>query len=668
MQLLFDYPWYCAVLCLLVGAAYCAVLYWHGKGRTDDGLPRWARVVMPTLRFVSVSLLALLLMAPLVKRNVRTDERPIIVLAQDMSESVGKDGRLLLDAHWDALSRKYDVVVDSFGGKTTDIAAALQDISDRYAGRNLGAVVLASDGIYNQGQNPTHVAESMAVPVYAVALGDTTHYRDAAVAAVRYNRIAYLGNQFPMEITVQAHRMQGERAQLSVSRGGKRLFSKEIVYTSNRFVQTESVVLEADKPGLQSYTINVTPLKGEASEQNNSRTLAVEVVDAHQKIAIVAPAAHPDVSALRQSIERNPNYEVEVMLEKADPTRLKESSLIVWHNLPNARMALNMADYRQVPAIYVVGNQTDLARLNALHCGLEIVAKTRKTDDVTASHNNAFALFNLDDMVCARLEQMPPLQAPFGNYRMAGDMQSLFVAKIGNIASDRPLIAFGQQEGVRHAFVVGEGLWKWRLQDYLMTESHDDFDQLIEKMVVYTSLQANKDRLHVTYDHIYPEGTPVVLQAEFYNDNFEPINTPDVSLSISAQKQQAYDFNRSGSGYALNLGTPEAGQYSFTATTTWNGKKYTAQGSFAVEQLNLEQANLVADHGLLNTMAQTTGGAIIAPDQLDQLPHLLEQRHDLKSVLYSQTRYTELLHLPLIFILLVILLGAEWALRKYYMS
>ena len=83
-----------------------------------------------------------------------------------------------------------------------------------------------------------------------------------------------------------------------------------------------------------------------------------------------------------------------------------------------------------------------------------------------------------------------------------------------------------------------------------------------------------------------------------------------------------------------------------------------------VEDINLEQVNHVADHALLNTIAQTTGAQMLYPDQLDQLPQLLAERDDLKSVVYAHTRYTELLNLPLLFILIVLLLAAEWALRK----
>lgn len=656
MQLLLDYPWYYILFCLLAGAAYSFILYRKDPKQQDD-TPRSWRLPLALLRFISVALIAFLLLAPLVKRHVNTHEKPIIVLAQDVSESVQPvDHRL-----WEFDSPQFDIVRDSFGGKTTDIAAALQDIADRYAGRNLGAVVLATDGIFNQGANPTTAATSLAVPVYTVAMGDTTHHPDATITHLRYNHVAYLGNQFPLEVTIRAHRLKGQRGTLTITHNGRRLHTQEIAYTDNTFSTTENITLDADRAGLQSYTITLT------GATTVSRTIAVEVIDGHQKIALVAAAPHPDIAALRHAIEKNPNYQIE-LIEKADfPNRkLGEYSLLILHNLPDGRFQLPPAAL-QIPTIFVVGSQTDLGRFNALHSGLEIVAKARKTDEVTAARNGAFALFNFDEDASQHIEQLPPLTAPFGTYRPAANLQSLFTAKIGNVASDRPMIAFCQQEGIRRAFVIGEGMWRWRLQDYQMTGSHNDFDQLVEKMVVYTSLQTNKERLHVTTRHIYRLGENVVIEAELYDDNYEPVNTPEVSLELRSDLQssaQQYAFNRSGNGYSLPLGTLEPGQYTYTASTTLAGKRYTASGNFIVEDINLEQANHVADHALLNTIAQTTGAQMLYPDQLDQLPQLLADRDDLKSVVYAHTRYTELLNLPLLFILIVLLLAAEWALRK----
>lgn len=676
MHLLLDYPWYCVFFCLLAGALYSGLLYWHGRSHANAPTPKALRFLLPLLRFLSVTIIALLLMAPLVRRNVGTHEKPIVVIAQDKSLSVPPSQREILGPQYTALSNNYQLVVDSFGGQSTDIASALASISDRYAGRNLGAVVLATDGIYNQGQNPAILAPALAVPIYTIALGDTTLRRDAAISHIRFNRIAYLGNQFPVEVTVRAHRLASERATLTVSRGGQRLFSKELHYTGNQCTLTESLVLDADKPGLQVYTVSVTPSPGETSTRNNTRTFAVEVIDGHQKITILAAAAHPDVSAIKQSIERNPNYEVDVLLLCNNPKldQVKESSLLILHNLPATGIQCNLAPFKQIPTIYIVGAQTDLERFNALRNGLEITTRTHKSDEVTAARNSSFALFAFDDDISARIEHLPPLTAPFGTYRPSGNLQSLFTAKVGSVASERPLIAFCQQEGVRHAFVVGEGIWRWRLQSYSTTGNHADFDQLVEKMVIYTSLQINRNRLQIAHEHIYQENEPVIIQAELYNDNFEPVNAPNVQLRLhkvsgaDKSSNSSYEFNRSGTGYTLSLGTLAPGQYSYNATTSLAGKSYNATGSFVVEELSLEELNLEADHTLLSTIANTTGAQMLTADQSSLLPQLLGSRGDLKTVVYQHTRYTEFLNLPWLFVLLVLLLAIEWAVRKYFFS
>ena len=734
MQLLFDCPWYFILLCLLAGALYSAALYWimnnehkvmnNGSRHThyslfnthhSEGVPRWARIAMPVLRFLSVSLIAFLLMAPLIKRHVATHEKPLIVVAVDASESV-KSGATA-NSQFSILNsqlKKYEVVFDTFGGKTTDIAAELDNISNRYAARNLGAVVLASDGIYNQGQHPANVAPRLAVPIYTIALGDTTHRPDAAVADIRYNQVVYLDNQFPIEVTLRASMLRGQQATLAVSCDGRQLFSKAVTFSDNDFATTETIMLPADKPGLKKYNISVSPCRGEMTTANNVRSVAVEVIDGHQKIAILANAPHPDIAAMRQALAASPHYETDLFLaeelEQLTPQKLAAYSLVILHNLPSASHTKLQLPKNQ-PALFIVGNSTDLARFNALHNGLEIVAKAKKTDEVSAQHSNAFSLFSLDEEVCRTIEQLPPLSAPFGTYKPSGNLQSLFTARVGTLATDRPLIAFCQQEGVRYGFVVGEGLWRWRLHDFLLTDSHRNFDMLMDKMVVYTSLQASRDRFRVTVPHILLDNEPATLLGELYNDNFEPVNTPEASVTLSFRPDSesprhlkdslpsksmngelsnddsrpqvtdhrsqitdhrsqitstTYAFNRSGTGYTLPLGTLAPGRYHYAATTTFNGHKYDAAGDFIVQEASLEQATLVADHALLNTLSQTTGAQMLYPNQIDQLQKFLDQRDDLKTLIQSQTRYTSLLDLLPVFLLILLLLTAEWFLRKYF--
>lgn len=687
MQLLSDFPWYITLLCLLAGAAYSAGLYWHGR-RRDEDMPRWAKVLLPLLRFVTVSAIAFLLTAPLVKRQVNSHEKPLVVVAADASRSVPEEYRLPADLR-DALDRRYEVVEYVYGATllpesdsarqavahATDISSALLQVADLYAGRNLGAIVLTGDGIYNRGQNPATTAATLPIPVYTVPLGDTTRHSDAAITHVRYNRVAHLGNRFPVEATLHASRLKGAKATLTVSHQGRRVYSKEIAYTDDIFSVTESFTLEADPAGLQSYTLTLTPVAGEVTASNNSRTIAVEVTDGRHRIAIAAAAPHPDISALRQSIEKSKNYETEAFVgenalrQLAQRQKEKDFDLYIFHNLPNAQtpdLQKLMPSKSPVPAVYIIGPRTDLSRFNAMHSGLEIVTRHNKSDEVTAVRNPEFALFSFDDESSHRLEQLPPLTAPFGDYRTAGNLQSLFTARIGTVGSDRPLVAFCQQEGVRHAFVTGEGLWRWRLQDYQMTGNHDDFDALVEKIVTYTSLQVGKERFRVLTHPVYGAGEAVTVEAELYDDNLEPVNHPDAEFSCidSNGQRTSYTFNRSGNGYALNLGVLSPGQYRYTAEVTFAGKSYTATGSFVVDPFDLESLNLVADHALMNTIAQTTGGAMLKPDSLGQLAALLEQREDMKPVIYAHTRYTELLDLPWILVLLILLLAVEWGVRK----
>lgn len=675
MQVFFDYPWYVAVLCVAAGAAYSVALYWLHHKKADGN--RRTTIALSVLRFATVTILALLLMGPVLKRKVSRDERPMVVVMRDVSQSVPSEQQVIPTGIKE-MEKEYEVVYDSFGGGSTDIAAALQSVGNRYAGRNVGAVVLMSDGIVNRGANPEGAATALGVPVYTVALGDTTRRRDAWVSEVRCNRVAYAGSQFPMQVSLRADLLQGERATLSVTHEGRTVVSKPVTFTDNGFSQTLDITLDADRAGLQRYTVALSPSPGETSTANNSRTVVVEVLDGRRKVAIVAAAPHPDLGALKQAIESNPNYAVEVFaspLGASTPKgeQVKDWDMAILHNMPRDAEWLRWVQSlpATLPLVYIVGTQTDVARFNTLHCGMEITAKRSVTEEVTASGNDAFTLFAVDADIRRRIESLPPLAAPFGNYRTAPGVQPLFYAKIGGHASDRPLMAFGTQGDSRRAYIMGEGLWRWRLHSYLMTGSHDDFDQLIEKLVVFTSTSSRRDRLHVTAERIYRQDERVTLHAEFYDDNWQPTNQPEVGCDLTNTGTKAtkhYDFQPSGTGYALPLGTLEPGNYLLHARTLFGGKEYTWNGTFAVEALDLERLNLVADHTLLNTISHTTGGRMLLPHQTDSLTALMRNRGDMKGVRYTNTQYSPLVSLPLVLVLIILLLALEWAGRKYLLN
>ena len=130
----------------------------------------------------------------------------------------------------DSLSTKFD-------GKQTDISAAFKGLTDRFANQNIGALVLATDGIFNKGSSPQYIARNLKTNIYAVALGDTTPKRDLLIANVSYNKTAFLGNDFEVEALTEAYQSKGENMHMNVSEDGVSVSSQTIAFRLTIFVK-----------------------------------------------------------------------------------------------------------------------------------------------------------------------------------------------------------------------------------------------------------------------------------------------------------------------------------------------------------------------------------------------------------------------------------------------
>lgn len=656
--MIIDYPWYHVLFCLMAGAAYAGILYYVGHRRFVKGV----NALLAVLRFVVVSVIALLLLAPVSRQTVNERQQPHVVLLADASLSVAQsaDSSFDLFALADEIRDNLHVTYETFGDKNaTDIGEAIM----RHRYDDVAAIVLASDGIYNRGSNPASLAEQLGCPVYTIALGDTTLRRDAALADLRVSRIAMQNSDFPLEFTVNATLLKDVNATVTVTDAQKQaLYAQRIFYDDNQYSTTFAITLSADKPGLQRYTLVLSVADGEISAENNVLSFYVDVIDARRHVAIFADAPHPDLAALKRAIESNPTYKASIiMADEAQNSRFHPQdsnfSLAILHNLPSrTHTDIRYAD--GLPQLFVIGIQTDLPRFNALHTGLEIVAKTHRSNEVTALRQDKFSLFHFED--ADAIEVMPPLTAPFGEARLAADIQMLFTARIGPVDSRQPLVAATAQGETRRSFIWGEGLWRWRLADYQVNSSHEHFDRLITQLVAFTAMQQKRDRLQVEAQRSYSTGETPIVRAQLYNEAYELTNTPDVALRIESDSVKAdYQFVREGQAYRLALPDLPQGLYHYIATADG----LTATGSFAIEALNLEQRSLVADHNLLRTISATTGGTMFYPDQLSDLRSKLTA---IKPTIYTHTRYAELHKLPLVLVLIILLLSAEWVLRKYH--
>ena len=144
------------------------------------------------------------------------------------------------------------------------------------------------------------------------------------------------------------------------------------------------------------------------------------------------------------------------------------------------------------------------------------------------------------------------------------------------------------------------------------------------------------------------------------------VNDPEVSIVISDENKNnfPYSFTRTSKAYYLNAGSLPPGEYTYKASASFAGKVFQKSGTFTVIPLNIESVNTVANHVLLNNIAVRNKGQMVYPQQIDQIEQMLSARDDLKTIVYSQKRYTDLVSFVPFLILLILLLSLEWFIRK----
>jgi hypothetical protein len=671
--------------CLALGVGYAFLLY-----PLNSQLSKSTKYWLFALRAMVVTFLAFLLFAPLLKTINKTLEKPLIILVQDNSASVkvskpaNFEPERFLNQYENVsrqLSDQYEVkefnfdsqvrqgLKADFGGKLSNISEVFRMVNDQFANRNIGAILLATDGIYNRGSNPLYESKNSEAPIYTIALGDTIPKKDILISNVNYNNIAYLGNNFQLEVSIEAYQSAGRNSRLTVSDNSGVVFSRDIAITANEFRLTVPLTLPAKSKGIQKYQISLSSIPGELSVENNKQIIFVEVVDGRQDVLLIANATHPDLTAIRQSLEINKDYRVKVAFaDDVENKDIQNSGLVILHQLPsttnNAQKILQQVQSKSI--LFILGAQSNNGAFSSAQNLLNIVS-SGSTQEARVKVQDDFFGFTLSETLQKKLVNFAPLVAPFGSYALKGPGTQLLNQQIGNVATAMPLLVFGNDAERKIGVLAGEGIWRWRLEEFEESGNHDAVNELLGKTVQYLSSRDNKRKFRVyTTKKSFDENERILFNAELYNDSYELVNSPDVKLRVKNKSGNNYDylFSKSGNAYILDAGVLPSGEYSYQANTNLGSKKYDASGQFVISQQQTEFQQTTANHQLLYSLSKQSGGKMIYPDEVSQLPELIKANENVKTISYEGRKYEELINMKILFFLILALLSIEWFSRK----
>ncbi len=662
----------------VVIAAGLSYFQYYFKAKSKSKLIK----LLAFLRFLAIFGILVLLINPIISKKTFDTIKTPLVIAVDNSNSIAdlkaaavtKEMFEKISSNAD-LKEKFDVqtyrfdsefqAIDAtdeidFKGKQTNIDEVAKNVKS--INKNLKfPTVLISDGNQTSGEDYVFGFDANN-KVYPLIVGDTTTYRDLKVNQVNVNKYAFHKNKFPAEVFLQYAGTKSVNATFSISQGSAVISKQNIVFSPSKKAQVVSVLLPADKVGLQFFTAKISSSEIEKNTYNNSKKFAVEIIDQKTEIAIISSINHPDLGALKRSIETNAARKVTIV----NPKNVKELNiynvLILYQPNFEFKAVFDANNNLKTNTWIITGNDTDFNFLNQNQSAVSFRMSGQK-EDYLPNYNADFNLFALDNI---GFDNYPPLENPFGTISVNENLSVLLSSRIRNVETNAPLLAFADEKGIRSAFLFGENSWKWRAKCYLDKRTFEDYDIFIDKTIQYLASNDSKKSLIVNHERYYNSGDELEITAQYFNKNYELDEKARLTIAVTNTKTKQvkkYDLLRTSNAFKVNLDGLEAGQYSFTVKELNSNASYS--NGFEILDFDIEKQFVNPDVAKLKQLANQTKGTAYVPNQIEELIKVLLDNTDYKAIEKAIVKKTPVIDWIWLLILIVMALAAEWFIRKY---
>ncbi len=639
------------------------------------------KILFIFLRCITIATILLLLFNPKLHKTTVFVEKPTLVVAIDNSSSISfleQDKNVqhikeqLVNSE-DLKSRfniEYTTLGNSFKGSDelnfeegqTKISEALATLTEVYRNKT-APILLITDGNQTFGEKYTFKSINFPQHVYPVVLGDTISYLDLSISQLNVNKYAYYKNEFPVEIVLNYNGNEKVNTQFEITNGNTIVYKENISFSKENNSKVILTTLPANTIGLQLYKATINPKEEERNKVNNYKEFALEVIDQKSKILVISDIVHPDLGALKKSIESNELRAVTIEKSSINIDELDAYQMVVLYQ-PTTRFnrIFEAIDKRKLNSFIITGTKTNWRFLNSIQKEFR-KESNRQAEDVQGVLNKGYANFVIDDI---GFSNYPPLEDFLGDTRIEGTVDIILNQRIRSIETGNPLLFTTESNGIRKAVLLGENMWKWRAQSYLDTNSFKDFDAFFGKLIFYLATNKQRNRLDINFEAFYNGSSAIKISAQYFNKNYEFDANANISIDF---KNKETNTSRSiplllkNNYYEADLSGIPAGEYDFTIKV--QEERLSRSGSFKVLDFDIEKQFLNANITDLTILAKNTGGSLFFPDQFETIRNMLLNNEAYKPIQKSKEDIVPLIQWKYLLALLILSLAAEWFFRKY---
>lgn len=601
---------------------------------------------------------------------------------------------------------------DLFGeGRSSDLAGALNETIKRSSGMPLSAIVIATDGATNVPTDLTATIRELRardIAVFTIGVGSTAKAVDAELTRISIPRRVLVGSRLDIQAFASLSGFSATKALIGIREDGRAVKTEEV---NLRGTDTQSIDLEITptNPGIHRYTVEITPLDGEITIENNKQDALVEVIEGPVRVLQVEGEPRWELGKIRESLSANEKNVVLISLQRTGENKFyrqgisnqvelatgfpkTEEELFSYQGivLGSVEAAFFTADQlrsieafvaRRGGGVLVTGGRlafdggrykgTPIEDLLPLSLQGSSVDSGSSFDPVykpfltTAGQTHPITRLLEDRAANQKLwSELPPISITEGLTNLKPGATVLLEGRKAGTNASVPLLVQQRYGRGQTLALTASDTWRWKMRMDAKSTAHETFwRQTLRYLVSGTPFQTEVS----AEQDVYAIDDNVRIIADIRDKRFNPVNDARATARITKPSGATVDVPltfttlNDVNTYVGQFKADEPGQHriDLNATSATVGG-VTATSNLLVSEANREFFGAAQNSELLKRIATETGGKYYQANEMQSL---------LDDLTYRQTPYSErvtkdLWDMPINFMLIIGLLSGEWFLRK----
>ena len=640
-------------------------------------------------------------------------ERAEAIVRGALEPRLGRDFRVQLFAFGDHVqpAQLDQIRADQ---PSSDLTGAIRAVASRFRGDAVAGIVVLSDGGFT-GAVPAAVD---GLPIYPVGLGSAGAWRDREVLGVTAGEAHLEDSTVDLSVSAVSRGYGRDPFDIRVMADGRPVETRRVTPQADGAPVHEVFTVSPDANRPTVYTAEIPPAAGEAVAENNARGVLVAPAGRKRRILLVEGAPGFDHSFLLRALGLDKSLDVDMVVRKGENGAGAGTFLIQANASRAPALRTGYPDTAEELDAYdaiILGNTTaDEFSRPQLAMTADFVSKRGggllMFGGLSFAHRSFFGTpiadalpLDLDNRLSGvtrtslpatldgRLESNKVVPTPDGLSnplmrlgRSAADTRKKWEAlpalsSAAQLGAPRPgasilavtsapggaivpVIAVQRYGQGRSMLFTGEASWRWKM----MLPSTDDTYDVFWRQVVRWLASSSPDPVIVSVPPDAEPGDEVPIDIVVRNASFNPVSNAAIQAAMTGPGGAHWDLRE-------NLADPVDGRYRATVRLDKPGLYHvTAGASAAGASLGRAERWLLvggADRELtdprlhedgLRRLAASSGGRYLAAGAIGDLPRLLSARHPVSEVREAR----DLWDTPAVIVVLLLLLSAEWLLRR----